>query len=79
MRSRSLVPWVALAVVTVTALVTAAAVDRTVDPPAAPEANERWAHTAAAWRNAVLALIVLTMVPLFATGLALRRYDPQRR
>ena len=46
---------------------------------AAPEANERWAHTAAAWRNAVLALIVLTMVPLFATGLALRRYDPQRR
>jgi len=46
---------------------------------APPEANERWAHTAAAWRNALLALIVLIVVPLFATGLALRRYDPQRR
>lgn len=39
MRSRSLAPWAALAVITVGALVAAAVVDRTVDPPAAPSGD----------------------------------------
>lgn len=40
MRSRSLVPWVVLAALTVSALVVAAAVDRTADPPPAPSGEE---------------------------------------
>ena len=46
---------------------------------ATPGANARWAHTAGAWSTALLVLILLTVLPLVATGVALRRHDPQRR
>jgi ABC-type multidrug transport system ATPase subunit/pSer/pThr/pTyr-binding forkhead associated (FHA) protein len=44
--------------------------------PSAPE--QRWAHTANAWLTAVLALLVLILLPLIGTTLALRRFDPGR-
>ena len=44
----------------------------------APEANGRWAHDAGAWLTAALLLLVLTVAPLVATALALRRHDPGR-
>ncbi len=45
---------------------------------AAPASNERWAHTTRAWSTALLVLFGLTVVPLVATALVLRRYDPRR-
>ncbi len=40
-----------------------------------PEPEQRWAHTASAWWTAVSALALLTVVPLAATVVVLRR-DP---
>ena len=45
---------------------------------ATPGPNDRWAHTTRAWATALLVLFGLTVVPLVATGVALRRYDPRR-
>ncbi len=45
---------------------------------AAPEPNGRWAHETGAWTRALAALIALTVLPLLATALVLRRYDPGR-
>jgi ABC-type multidrug transport system ATPase subunit/pSer/pThr/pTyr-binding forkhead associated (FHA) protein len=48
----------------------------TLAAPSVPEA--RWAHTARAWLTSVLALLLLILLPLIATTLALRRFDPGR-
>ena len=45
---------------------------------APPRPNDRWAHTTRAWATALLVLFGLTVVPLVATGVVLRRYDPRR-
>jgi hypothetical protein len=45
---------------------------------AEPDPNSRWAHTVSAWMMALLALAVLTALPLVACARALRRYDPGR-
>ena len=37
-----------------------------------------WKHTAGAWLISVGALVVLTLIPLVAAALVLRRYDPGR-
>lgn len=39
--------------------------------------DQRWAHTPAAWRNAMVALMVLTVVPLVGAVLALHRQGPR--
>lgn len=53
-----------------------AAVDL-VTQPANPE--PRWAHTTSAWLSDLFVLLLLTVIPLIATGLALSRFDPGRR
>jgi ABC-type multidrug transport system ATPase subunit len=43
------------------------------------QGESRWNHTASTWMTSMLALLGLWAAALFATGLALRRYDRQRR
>jgi energy-coupling factor transporter ATP-binding protein EcfA2 len=41
------------------------------------EGRSRWKHAAGTWTRDMLALAVLVMVPLLASGVALRRRDPR--
>jgi hypothetical protein len=40
--------------------------------------EKRWEHTRRAWLTSLLALLLLTIIPLIATTFVLRRYDPGR-
>lgn len=42
------------------------------------EPEQRWQHTRTAWITSILALLMLTVLPLIATAYVLRRYDPGR-
>jgi hypothetical protein len=45
---------------------------------ASPSTEARWAHDPQALLTAIAALLALAVIPLVATGLVLRRYDPGR-
>lgn len=45
---------------------------------ATAQPEQRWAHTRRAWLTSILALLVLTILPLIATAFVLRRHDPGR-